>query len=144
MKILFATDEKTMQSKIAKRFGHAEFYLIYDSDTKQFEVISNKEHDESHSNLPQLIANGVTNFIVGNIGPHAFEILTEGKAKIFLARLMTAEDALVKFQNNELEQLTQSSLPKSIHSHQKEKHSEGKHLHHHDNEVHEHGKHHNH
>ena len=35
MKILLASDGKTLESSIAKRFGHANYYLIYDDVSKK-------------------------------------------------------------------------------------------------------------
>jgi len=38
MKILLATDDKTLESKIAKRFGHANYYLIFNNESKELEA----------------------------------------------------------------------------------------------------------
>jgi predicted Fe-Mo cluster-binding NifX family protein len=117
MKILLAVNDRSMNSKIAKRFGHANYYLIYDRDSKNLDVRVNSGHDEEHSGLVDLINEGVTNFIVGNIGPIAFRILNDKNAKVYLARDCRAQDALDMFLNNELEELKNPTLKRSIERH---------------------------
>ncbi len=117
MKILFVTDEPTLESKIAKRFGHAKYYLIYDLEKNTFEAMENPGHGEKHEVLYDLAEKGVKTFIVGNIGPGAYETAQEIGAEIYLARLMKAKDALEKFKNGELEKLEKPTLKRSIEHH---------------------------
>ena len=76
MKIVIGSDGNELQSSVAKRFGHAEYYLFCDSETKKTEAIANVDDDHSHSILSKIIERGAEVFIVGNIGPHAFEIVS--------------------------------------------------------------------
>ena len=117
MKILLATDGKTLESKIAKRFGHANYYLIFNNESKELEARINNGHDDDHSSLIDLANEGVTNFIIGNIGPNAFKVLHDKITKVYLARKYKAKDALDKFLNNELEELTNPTLKRSIEDH---------------------------
>ncbi|MEE9430909.1 MAG: NifB/NifX family molybdenum-iron cluster-binding protein [Melioribacteraceae bacterium] len=115
MKVFIGTDTANLNSRIAKRFGHAEYYLIYNTESKDYHASPNKEHNEKHSILTEMIGKGVEAFIVGNIGPHAFSILNKGEIKVYLARKMTAEEALNKLANNELELLAEATIKKSMH-----------------------------
>jgi predicted Fe-Mo cluster-binding NifX family protein len=117
MKILFTTDGDTLESKIAKRFGEAKFYLVYDMETKGITAQINEGHDDNHSSLIKLAEEGVITFIVGNCGPNAFKVLKEHNARLFLARMMTAKDALEKFNNNELKELLEPTLKQTIDKH---------------------------
>jgi len=117
MKILFAADDDNLKGKIAKRFGHAKYYLIYDTETEELDRRKNLGHDDEHSGLIDLVNEGVKYFIVGNIGPNAFKVLDDRNAKIFLARKLIVDEALNKFLNNELEQLEKPTLKKSIEGH---------------------------
>ena len=117
MKILLATDGKTLKSKIAKRFGHANYYLIFNNESKELEARINHGHDDDHSSLVDLANEGVTQFIVGNIGPNAFKVLHDKNTKVYLARKYRAKEALDKFLNNELEELTNPTLKRSIEGH---------------------------
>ena len=114
MKILLAADSDNLDSKIAKRFGEAAYYLIYNSETKEFEARINKGHDDNHQSLIDLVDEGVTHFLIGNTGPNAFNILKKASAKMFLGRNMVAKEAIEKLLNNEIEELTSPTLKRPI------------------------------
>lgn len=42
MKIFVDVDLPELKIKIAKRFGHANYYLTYDTDSKNCKIIGNK------------------------------------------------------------------------------------------------------
>lgn len=134
MLIAIGSDGNEITSNVAKRFGHAAYYLIYNSELKTVEAIENIDHDHSHSVLYDFLAKGTEAFIVGNVGPHAFEILNSGNAKIFLARKMTAEQAVEALGKNELEELSKPTAKKSIGHHdghhESHHHHEGRGRHH--------------
>jgi len=117
MKIMFATDENIMDSKIAKRFGHAAFYVIYNTEDSSIDARVNKGHDDNHSSLVDLMNEGVTDFVIGNIGPQAFEVLKNGNAKIYLARKFNANEALEKVLDKTLNELEKPTLKRSIEPH---------------------------
>ncbi len=117
MKILLATDGKTLKSTIAKRFGHANYYVIFDSESKGIDVRENSGHDDNHSSLLDLTNEGVSKFIVGNIGPNAFSVLNKANCEVYLARKQKAEEALEKLSNNELEKLSNPTLKRSFEDH---------------------------
>lgn len=114
MKILLATESDLLNSKIAKRFGEAPYYLIYDSETKKTEARINPGHDDNHSALIDLVNEGVLCYIVGNTGPNAFNLLNSLGAKLYLARGSAAGEALNSFLNKELEPLTKATLKRPI------------------------------
>jgi predicted Fe-Mo cluster-binding NifX family protein len=119
MKVLIAAQGITLDSPVAKRFGHAPYYLNVDLDSMQIQVIDNAEHhhDETHAIIPQMAENGVKVFITGNIGPHAFELTNSLNLQVALAREMSSQEALEKLQRGELEILTQPTLKRSVHNH---------------------------
>ena len=114
MKILLATESNTLEGKIAKRFGEASYYLIYNSDTKETEARVNHGHDDNHSGLIDLVNEGVLHYIIGNTGPNAFNVLDDRNAELYLARGVVAKDALEAFLNNKLERLTKATLKRPI------------------------------
>lgn len=117
MKILLATDGDSLKNKIAKRFGEAPYYLIYDSETKKTETRVNPGHDDNHSALIDLVNEGVLHYIVGNTGPNAFDVLNNLGAKLYLARGLVAEEGLKSFLNNKIEPLTKATLKRPIREH---------------------------
>ncbi|MCD6366859.1 MAG: NifB/NifX family molybdenum-iron cluster-binding protein [Bacteroidales bacterium] len=114
MKVLLATEGNTLESKIAKRFGEAPYYLIYDTETNEVEPTVNHGHDDNHSGLIKLVEEGVLHYIVGNTGPNAFNVLDERNSVLYLARGMVAKEALDAFLSQKLEQLTKATLKRPI------------------------------
>ncbi|OYT16659.1 MAG: dinitrogenase iron-molybdenum cofactor biosynthesis protein [Bacteroidetes bacterium 4572_77] len=117
MKILIATESDSLESRIAKRFGEAPYYLIYDSETKKTEVRINPGHDDNHSALIDLVNEDVLFYIIGNTGPNAFDVLNNLGAKLYLVRGSVAAEALSSFLKNELEPLTKATLKRPIREH---------------------------
>ena len=118
MKVLIAAQGTTLDSPVAKRFGHAPYYLEVDLDTMQVQVIDNAaQPDETHAIIPHMVKRGVELFITGNIGPQAFNLTKSLNRKVALARKMTAREALVRLQDGELEILTAPTLKRSVHDH---------------------------
>ena len=118
MNILIAADGITLDSSVAKRFGHAPYYLYVDADTKQVQVIENTDHDdETHAIIPQMAQQGAKVFITGNIGPHAFQLIRSLNRQVALARKMSAREALEKLQEGELEILKAPTVKHSFHDH---------------------------
>ena len=114
MLILLGSDGNNLESPIAKRFGHANFLILYNTETKSFEAFDNKDEGHNLKNLQQFIDKSVEAFIVGNIGPHAFEAINTPKSKVYLARKMFVQEAIDNFLKDELKQLTEPTAKKSI------------------------------
>ena len=118
MNVLIAADGTTLDSAVAKRFGHAPYYLYVDADTGQVQVIENTDHDdETHAIISQMAQQGADVFITGNIGPHAFELVKSLERQVALARNMSAAEALEKLQKDELEILQAPTVKQSFHDH---------------------------
>lgn len=90
MMICLGTDGNTLDSTITKRFGHASYYILYNTNDNSFNAVRNEvlEHEEQededhdHDILSYFLQQGIKNYIVGNIGPFAFERLKSGGARI--------------------------------------------------------------
>jgi predicted Fe-Mo cluster-binding NifX family protein len=125
--VVIAATGPTLDSPVAKRFGHAPYYLIVNTATMQVQAIENNDshdeagnhgqHDESHAIIPQLVGQGAELFVTGNIGPHAFEIIQSLKRQVALARGLSASEALARLQRGELEILSAPTLKRSVHNH---------------------------
>lgn len=121
MLILISSDGKNLESPVAKRFGHANYFILFNTDTKKYEAFENSNEGHNHENLQEYLHKGVQTFIVGNIGPHAFEILKTRNAKVYLARKMKAAEAIELFSKNKLKELSEPTMRKSIEQKKKEK-----------------------
>lgn len=94
MLILIGSDGNNLESAVAKRFGHANYLILFDTETKSYEAYLNNNEGHNHDNLQGFLDKGVRSFIVGNIGPNAFDILKSAGSKVYLARKMKAAQAV--------------------------------------------------
>jgi predicted Fe-Mo cluster-binding NifX family protein len=118
VKVIIAANGPSLDSSMAKRFGHAPYYLLVDTATMQVQAIDNSEHDdETHAIIPEMIGQGVEVFITGNIGPSAFKIVRSLHRQVALARQMPAGEALARLDRGELEMLDAPTLKHSVHDH---------------------------
>jgi predicted Fe-Mo cluster-binding NifX family protein len=118
MKILIAANGPTLDSLVARRFGHAPYYLFVNSGHMEMQVIDNNEDDdETHAIIPQMAEQGVEVFITGNIGPHAFQLVRSLNRQVALARQISAGEALDKLQRGELELLSAPTVKHSVYDH---------------------------
>ncbi|MHB1048592.1 MAG: NifB/NifX family molybdenum-iron cluster-binding protein [Bacteroidota bacterium] len=114
MVILIGSDGKTVNSSVAPRFGHAAYFILFNTESKSFATVENKDDDHDHKNLYEFVKNGVEAFIVGNIGPFAFKIVNTPRSKVFLARSLSVQEAIDKFVSNALPVLTEPTAKHSI------------------------------
>lgn len=113
MVIGLSVDENLPGSKISKRFGQANYFLILETETGIYKTIKNEE-GHSVKRFQNFSTSGVKAIITGNIGPNSFYTLTERGVKIFIARNMKWEDAVAAFLKGELSELTEPTVKKSI------------------------------
>ena len=117
MKVLAAADKDSLQSRIAKRFGHAPYYLLVDTENIECQVQKNEHSGENHEMIYDFAEQGVKIFLTGNIGPHAFDIIQSLGLKVALARGISVFEALEKLQLDELQILDGPTLKRSVHDH---------------------------
>jgi predicted Fe-Mo cluster-binding NifX family protein len=67
MLLLISSDGNNLQSTIAKRFGHANYFILFNTKTKTFEAFENNNKRHNHDNFVEYLDKGVKAFIVGNI-----------------------------------------------------------------------------
>ncbi|MBN1155539.1 NifB/NifX family molybdenum-iron cluster-binding protein [candidate division KSB1 bacterium] len=95
-----------LTSKIDPRFGRAEYYIFYDTDTDDFRAHQNVESNTMHGagiQAGQLMSsNNVQAVVTGQVGPNAFQTLQAAGIKIYHAGDMTVAEAIEDFKNDKL------------------------------------------
>lgn len=114
-----------MESQVSKRFGHAAYYIFYDSDTNSFESFANEEEGHNQEIMEKFLGMGTETFIVGNIGPNAFEMINTPRSNVYLARKMTVKEAIDNLLNGNLERLNEPTAKRSINHGKKHSHGVG-------------------
>ncbi len=107
MKVAIASSGKSLSSSVDRRFGRAPYFIIYDTDTDNWEVLDNSHKSMAQGVGPktaELIASkGVEYLLVGHCGPNAFRALQSAGIKVITGASGTITDAINKLKKGELE-----------------------------------------
>ena len=110
MKIAFTTKGKDWDSMMDPRFGRAEFFLVYDEDSKELAFLDNSDiQEEAHGAGPktaQRVFELSPEILITGNGPggNAATILEKAGIQIYIgAGQMTVKEAFEAYKNNKLE-----------------------------------------
>jgi predicted Fe-Mo cluster-binding NifX family protein len=110
MKICVPTDtDNGADAAVMAHFGSAPFFTIYDTDTKRFELIDNRNLHHIHGGCQPLLALSgqvVDIVICGGMGARAVQKLSEGGIKAFKIKGATVKEALVNYFEDNLNEIT--------------------------------------
>lgn len=118
MKVLVATDGRTLESRISRRFGKAGWYLVVDVENQVVEEFPNLTVDDHHNIILESAGLGVSTVITGNLGPRTYELISSNNLRIALARNMTAREAIEHLEQGRLKILDAPTLKKSVEEHE--------------------------
>lgn len=107
MKIAFTTAGSDLNGEVDPRFGRAPRFLIFDTESRSFEVIDNTQN----LNAPQgagiqsaetIVRSGADAVVTGHCGPKAFRALSAAKVAIYNTDIKNIGVALQSVENKEL------------------------------------------
>ncbi len=109
MKIAIASSGKDFDSLVDLRFGRCPYFLIINSETKEFKVIKNTAGQAPRGagiSAAQLVVDkGVGAVIAGNFGPNAINVLNSSGIKTFGGVSdMTVKDVLEQYKEGKLKE----------------------------------------
>lgn len=107
MKIALTTSGKDLDSPLDPSFGRAQNFLIYDTESQAFVIISNEQNLNAAQGAGiqagQTIAKaGAQALITGHCGPKAFRVLEVAGIKVFNTNAPTIAEALARYHAGEL------------------------------------------
>ena len=106
MKICITSTGNSLDAQIDPRFGRCSYLIILDSETMQFEAISNMAAGATGGagiQAAQTIASeGVKLLVTGNVGPNAFQALSAAGIEVVTGSFGTVRNAVEKFKSGEL------------------------------------------
>ncbi len=116
MKICLSVSSPNLDSPVDPRFGRAPYFLITDEKGEKTETINNPGMEAiggAGITAAQAVASsGAEVVISGNLGPRAFDVLHSSGIKIFVGALgLSAREALAKYEQGELEEISQPTGP---------------------------------
>jgi len=116
MKIAISSQGEDLEAMVDPRFGRCPYFIIYDTETKETEVLPNPALEAMGGagiQAAQLIADkGAEVVITGNVGPNAFQTLNQVNIKIYGGASGTVKENLQKYENGELREFSTSSVPR--------------------------------
>ncbi|MBN2852553.1 MAG: NifB/NifX family molybdenum-iron cluster-binding protein [Clostridia bacterium] len=112
MKIAVTSTGQEISSQLEQKFGRAEYFIIAETSTMEFQVIDNKASLEAGGAGIQagqtIINSGATVLITGNVGPNAMKVLKSGKIKIYRGQRESVEKNIEMFNKHSLEEIVDS------------------------------------
>jgi predicted Fe-Mo cluster-binding NifX family protein len=109
MKICITANGEGLDSEVDPRFGRCSYFVIYDSETRSVESISNSSAAASGGagiKAAETIANaGVNVLLTGSVGPNAFSIFTEVGIDVYVGAKGTVREAIRQYEAGELESI---------------------------------------
>lgn len=107
MKIAFTTAGENLEAPFDSHFGRAPKFLIYDIETKAFEVIDNRQNFNAAQGAgiqaaQTIVRAGVNCLVTGHCGPKAFHVLSAAGVKVYNIEAATVAEALKSFNSGNL------------------------------------------
>ncbi|OQY37223.1 MAG: hypothetical protein B6226_05390 [Candidatus Cloacimonetes bacterium 4572_65] len=113
MKIAVSAVGQDQKAKLEPRFGRANYFVVYDTETEVYSVIDNSEiqgtaHGAGPKTSQLIYDSGVKEVITGNgPGKNANQVLVAGGVVIYICKEeITVEAAIAKHLNKELSVFT--------------------------------------
>lgn len=112
MKVAVTAMGNNLSAKVDPRFGRAKQFIIVDTETMEFETISNESMNSVHgagTQAGQLMSSkDVAALITGQVGPNAHITLTAANIKVYHCGDQTVAQAIEQFKNNKLSEITEA------------------------------------
>ena len=108
MKICVTSVSGNLDAQVDPRFGRCPYFTIVDSETMEFNAISNDSTNAVHGagiQAAQTVANmGIKVVITGNVGPNAFNVLSATGIKIVTGASGSVREAVEKYKSGQLKE----------------------------------------
>ena len=107
MKIALSSMGQTLNSHLDRRFERCPYFIIIDTETKNFESVLNsgsvRKDGTSSSALNIVLSNGVEAVITGDMRSGAFQILSNANKKIITGVSGRIKNIVEEFRINEIQ-----------------------------------------
>ena len=108
MKVAVTSTGQNMESKVDPRFGRANWFILFNTETDEYQVVSNEQNLNAGQGAgiqsAEIISrNGVEALVTGNCGPKAFRALGAAGIQVFCGAEGTVAEVLEKFKSGKLE-----------------------------------------
>ena len=111
MKIAISTAGHNLDAQVELKFGRANSFLIFDTETGTFSELDNSEQVDAMQGAgiktaQNIVRAGADTLISGHCGPKAMKVLNAKKVAVYVTEKCVISDAISKLQSGLLEKMT--------------------------------------
>jgi predicted Fe-Mo cluster-binding NifX family protein len=110
MKIAISATGLHKESLLDRRFGRCDYFLIFNTETGDYKVISNNGVSSGGgagiTAASQVIEENVSAIITGSLGPNAFELIDKAGIKAYSCETLPVFEVVEMFQKNQLSEIS--------------------------------------
>lgn len=115
MKIACTASGDTLESAFDNRFGRAEKFIIYDTESDTYSVLDNTQNLQSAQGAgvqaaQNVVNSGATVLITGHLGPKAARVIFAAGIEAYHAPADTVAQALAMFKSKALKPLKDADV----------------------------------
>lgn len=114
MKIVISAAGNDLDAEVDPRFGRCQYFLFVDTETMEFEAISNESAISAAgagiSAAQKVAEKGAELVLTGNVGPNAFQTLSAAGIKIITGVSGTVGEAVERFKKGELKETDSATV----------------------------------
>ncbi len=115
MKLAISSTGNTLESPFSPRFGRADFMILIDSETREWEALPNPGTSAGGGAGPLAVQfvseHGAAAVISGRFGPNAYGALEAAGIQTFLAKEGTVAQVFEQYLAGDLEQVNSATGP---------------------------------
>ncbi len=108
MKLVITATENKLDSDVDPRFGRCKYFLVYNTETEDFEAVENQAALQGHGagiQAGQVVGDLEPDAIItGNLGPNAYRVLSQLGLKVYQAE-GSVKNAIENFRAEKLKPL---------------------------------------
>jgi predicted Fe-Mo cluster-binding NifX family protein len=107
MKICITSEGNNLDSKVDPRFGRCKNFIIFDTDTSNFEAQENPNAQlQGGAGIQSgqlMVSKGVKAILTGNIGPNAHQVLLAAGISVLIGVSGTVQEAIEGYKSGKYE-----------------------------------------
>ena len=115
MKIAVTCGGDHLEAPLSPVFGRCPAYIFVDTETMEFEVVSNPASGATGGAGIQaaqfIVERNAEAVVTGNMGPNAYGVLNSADIPVYLSSAGTVQQAVEAFKAGDLEKVSNANVP---------------------------------
>ncbi len=108
MKLALTTEGDTLEAPLDNRFGRAKRFIIYDTESHNFELLDNTRNLNAAQgagiqSAQNVAAAGAEAVVTGHTGPKAFQVLNKANIPVYHSEIRPIKEVIEAFKKGELQ-----------------------------------------